>query len=223
MSKKILTFCAKPIWWLLRVIASRVFIIIFMLGLLIASHTVSIVAHATLTTLSVASRFVSSQAFQPKSIAGLRNQNAQLRNRAATQQRVVNANLQRVRTRTQRTAIANIASAGGEALPFVGIGVIAGATVYEVKMSCDNMHDLYEMQVAIDPTQASIEGRDMVCGLQVPTKNELWQSIKTAPGAAWDGAVDAAEGTADWASSLERPDFGGTWESAINAIGRWFD
>lgn len=223
MNKKVLGFLAKLTWWLVRVIASRVFIIILMLGLLIASHTISFVAQATMATLSAASRFVSFQAFEPKSVAGLRNQNAQLRNRAATQQRILNANLQSVRTRTQRTAIANIASAGGEALPFVGIGIIAGATVYEVKMSCDNMHDLYEMQVAVDPTRANTEDRDMVCGLQVPTKDELWQSIKTTPGAAWDGAVDAAEGTADWANSLERPDFGGTWESAVNAIGGWFD
>ena len=223
MITTILGFVGKSTFWLLKVIATRIMIIILMLGLLIASHTISFVAHATMTTLSAASRFVSSQPFRPKSVAGLTTQNNQLRTRAATQKRIVNTNLERIRTRTQRTAIANIASVGGEALPFVGIGIIVGATAYEVKMSCDNMHDLYEMQIEIDPTQARTEDRDMVCGLQVPTKEELWQSIKSSPGAAWDSALEAAEGTADWASSLERPDFGGVWQRAIDAIGGWFD
>ena len=85
------------------------------------------------------------------------------------------------------------------------------------------MSDLYDLQVEIDPTQANPTDRDMVCGLQVPTKDELWSSIKTAPGAVWDRAVGAAEGTADWAVSLERPDFGGGWQRAVNTVGDWFN
>ena len=98
----IVRFVLRPSWWLLRKMASRVFIVVFMLGLLIVSHTVSLIASATMATLSTASRFVSSQPFTPRSVAGLQTQNDQLRNQAATQRRAVNTNLQRVRTRTHR-------------------------------------------------------------------------------------------------------------------------
>lgn len=112
---------------------------------------------------------------------------------------------------------------GGEALPVVGIGVIVAATAYELNMSCENMRDLYELQIELDPSQANPADRDMVCGLQVPTRGELWQSIKASPDAAWDKAVGAAEGTADWARSLERPDFGRAWLRVMTYVGSFFE
>lgn len=216
-------FVLNPTWWLLKVIASRLFIIVFMLGLLIASHTLSYVASATMAALSTASRFVSSQPFTPRAVATLQIQNDQLRNETAAQRRIVNTKMQRIRSRTQQTALSNLAAMGGEALPVVGIGVIVAATAYELNMSCENMRDLYELQIELDPSQANPADRDMVCGLQVPTRDELWQSIKASPGSAWDKAVGAAEGTADWARSLERPDFGGAWQRSITYVGRLFD
>lgn len=235
--KPFMRFVLRPAWWLLRVVASRLFIIAFMLGLLIASHTLSFVASATMAALSTASRFVSSQPFTPHAVATLQTENDQLRNEAAAQRRandqlrndaaaqrrIVNAKMQRIRTRTRQTALSNLAAMGGEALPVVGIGVIVAATAYELNMSCENMRDLYELQIELDPSQANPVDRDTICGLQVPTRDELWQSIKASPGAAWDKAVGAAEGTADWARSLERPDFGGAWQRFINFVGVLLD
>lgn len=237
MKKPVMRFVLRPAWWLLRVIASRLFIIAFMLGLLIASHTLSFVASATMAALSTASRFVSSQPFTPHAVATLQTQNDQLRNEVAAQRRandqlrndataqrrIVNTKMQRIRTRTRQTALSNLAAMGGEALPVVGIGVIVAATAYELNMSCENMRDLYELQIELDPSLANPADRDMVCGLQVPTRDELWQSIKASPGAAWDKAVGAAEGTADWARSLERPDFSGAWQWVGSSVGGLFD
>lgn len=205
-----------------RALFSRLFIFIFMLGLFIASHTLSFVADLTFNALRTASQLVTSQPFSPKSPATLQAENRELKRRSNAQRRLASQNLRRVQERVRRTTLANIAATGGEALPFFGVGIIAGATAYEVKSGCDTMNDLYELQREIDPSQANAEDRDRICGLQVPTSDELWASIKSAPGDAWDTAVQAAEGTADWAKSLERPDFGPAWRRIVNEVSNWF-
>jgi cell division protein FtsB len=230
-------FVIRATFWLFRALASRIVIVVFMLGLLIASHTVSFVASATMAALTTASRLVTSQPFRPYGVAALQAQNDQLRNEAAAQRRAndrlrneaaaqrraVNTKIQRIRTRTRQTALSNFAAMGGEALPVIGIGVIVAATAYELNMSCENMRDLYELQIELDPSFANSEDRDMVCGLQVPTRDELWQSIKASPGAVWDKAVGTAVETAEWARSLERPDFGAAWNRFVAYLSSWFD
>ena len=125
--------------------------------------------------------------------------------------------------RTKRVAATNLASVAGESIPFYGIAIIVGATSYELKSACDTMKDLYDLEVALDPDEASEEGRDYVCGLQVPTKDEIWQSTKNSPHAAWQTAVAAYDGSSDWVSTLEVPDFSGGWSSTKEWVAGWFD
>ena len=134
--------------------------------------------------------------------------------RAATNS-ALTATVSRMSVRTRRVANANVAATTGEAIPFWGVAIIVAATGYELKSSCDTMHDLYEMQVLIDPSSAIPEDRDQVCGLQVPTKDEIWSAIKASPSAAWETTTSAASGTVDWAKDLEMPDFGGVTEWVV--------
>jgi hypothetical protein len=96
---------------------------------------------------------------------------------------------------------AALAAARGEALPFVGVKVIAAATGYEFNLACETMRNFYDLQMEIDPAQAKPVVRNMACGLQVPTRDELWSSIKTAADPLWGRAVGAAEGTVDRAGT----------------------
>ena len=215
-------FVAGCVLWIVKVIMSRVFILVAMIALLIATHSVQWLANATYTVISTMSEYATSQQFKPKSVATLRAENARLTAQTAQQKRTVSNSIKRIQPRSRRAALANLAAAGGEALPFVGLGIIAGATAYEMKTACDTMRDLYDMQIAVEPTLAIHEDRNMVCGLQIPSQAELWSAVKESPGAAWDSAVATTTGATDWASSIEKPNFDGGWQRAVAAIGEWF-
>lgn len=90
---------------------------------------------------------------------------------------------ERIAKRTSRAAARNIATMPGESIPVYGIAVVVGATAWEVNDACQMMGDIYELDVAFNPDHA-ISDRE-VCGMRVPTAEELWDRIKAAPGEVW--------------------------------------
>lgn len=98
---------------------------------------------------------------------------------------------ERVSRRTTLGTSRNVAATFGESVPMLGIAVVVGATAWEIKDACDTMKDLHELEVALDPTKANDAGVREVCGMAVPTKEELWEKVKSSPGAAWAKAKDA--------------------------------
>ena len=96
---------------------------------------------------------------------------------------------------SRRTAIAttrNIASMGGEALPVIGIGVIVAATAWELTDACAMMGEMRALDAAFNPDDPVTD--DEVCGMKVPTREELWQKISASPGAVWQGAQAMYDG-----------------------------
>lgn len=110
--------------------------------------------------------------------------------------------------RVTNAAARNVASMPGEALPFVGIAVVAGATAWEIADACALMTELHELDVAFNPDHA-IDGSE-VCGIRVPTSEELWQTVRNSPSEGWDAAKDMYEdlpeismsGTYNWVLGL---------------------
>lgn len=94
-----------------------------------------------------------------------------------------------------------VASAAGEALPLVGVGVVAAATAYDLYDACELMKDLHALDVAFNPENA-ISGQE-VCGMRAPTKDEIWASVAASPGAAWSTATSYYQGlSADDVSAM---------------------
>lgn len=127
-----------------------------------------------------------------------------------------------VQNRTRRVAASNLGSMLGESIPFYGIAIVVAATTIELTASCQNMTELYELQVAVDPESAIPDDRDEVCGLQVPTVDELWTAIKASPGQAWAAATNAIEAAPGWLGSIPTPDFSGRWQAVISWFSGWF-
>jgi hypothetical protein len=98
---------------------------------------------------------------------------------------------QRVTKRTAAGATRNVAATFGEAVPVIGVGVVVAATAWELKDACDTMKDLHELEVALNPEKANDASVQEVCGLRVPSKEEIWAKVKASPGAAWQMAKDA--------------------------------
>ncbi|MBO9429602.1 hypothetical protein [Sulfitobacter sp. R18_1] len=127
--------------------------------------------------------------------------------------------IDRTMMRTTRSTLANVSSIPGESLPFFGIAIVLAATTYELKTACDNMVDLYDLQVALDPDTARSDDRNAVCALEVPTQQEVWSGIKKSPKEAWEGSISTLESIAGRMKKIETPDFGGAWHRFASWIG----
>lgn len=96
---------------------------------------------------------------------------------------------------SRRTAVAttrNVASMAGEALPVIGVGVIAAATAWELRDACLMMGEMRALDAAFNPDDPVTD--DEICGLTPPTREELWQMVRSSPGAAWDAARGLYDG-----------------------------
>ncbi len=84
----------------------------------------------------------------------------------------------KVTQRVQRGAVRNIGSVFGEAVPFLGVSVIAGALVWEVKDACDTAADMEGLEAALttdgDPEAAREQAvMNFDCGSILPSYDDL--------------------------------------------------
>lgn len=220
----------------------RILAVFLFLGFFVASHTITALAAITSTAISAVAGTTSTVMGRSKAKTfDLNAQNTQLRadldiekrrsaNLVAENARIRQADavtfrgrttttkeatrdvLDRTMTRTKRSALANVSSIPGESIPFYGIAIVVAATAYELKAACDNMTDLYDLQVALDPGMARSDDKIAVCALQIPTKEEVWIGVKKSPQAAWNTSIATLESVADSVNALNTPDFGGMWQ-----------
>lgn len=97
----------------------------------------------------------------------------------------------RVSSRTATGASRNLAATFGEAWPVAGTAVIVTATTLELYDACVIMRDLHELDLAFNPEAASDAGEKEVCGMKVPTAEEIWAKIRNSPGEVWRMVTEA--------------------------------
>lgn len=75
----------------------------------------------------------------------------------------------KIRKRTLKSAAVNVGSMAGEAIPYVGLAVIVGATGYELKLACENLLDLETLYsdfgIDEDADRSAVE---KVCAPELP-------------------------------------------------------
>ncbi|MBP1806725.1 hypothetical protein [Rubellimicrobium aerolatum] len=118
---------------------------------------------------------------------------AALRSRGAA----VRGAVDRIVARSVRVQAANIGSMAGEALPVLGVAVIAATTAYEVKSTCDTVEDLIALDRVFNPDR-EIDPRE-VCGLPVPTADEVWAAAASSPAKVWTSMKET------WPDSVPDP------------------
>lgn len=158
-----------------------------------------------------------------------------LRGRQMTVTQAVRQQTSVVRGRINRVAQTNLSSVFGESIPVYGIGIVVGATSLELAAACANMNDLYDLQVALDPESAVPDDRDEVCGLQVPTRAEIWAALQAAPGEIWNSSTSTLVGMRGAYSEYALPDladlpvpdfspgFMRQWDLSPGFMRRWFE
>ena len=95
---------------------------------------------------------------------------------AEEQKRVVQRLTSRIARRTEIGAARNLGSMFGEAVPVYGIAVIVGATGWEIADACLTMQDMEELNRAVGISSTEVD-RETVCGLQVPTVDEVKENL----------------------------------------------
>ncbi|GGA24439.1 hypothetical protein [Neptunicoccus cionae] len=227
----------------------RILTILLVLGFFVASHTVTTVAALTSTAITAVAgagstvmgrssieahkmstknaRLQNSLEIEKKRVAKLSKESAALRNkdlirirgRTTTVKKASSEVLNRVAKRTVRATATNLSSIPGESIPFYGIAIILAATAYELQAACANMKDIYELQVAINPDVSHASDRDTICAMKIPTKQEIWESVKGSPNAAWQSSREKLLEVSDDLKSVEMPTFSRMWKRFAGLIG----
>lgn len=122
----------------------------------------------------------------------------------------------RLARRAARGAGRSLASTAGEAIPVVGIGVIAAATAWELHDSCEMMKEVRALDVALNPDRAIPPEATEVCGMKAPTRAEIWSAVAASPGAAWDEARSLY-------GDLPSLDLGGAWGASLGMFRAIYD
>ena len=100
----------------------------------------------------------------------------------------------RIRARTAKLAATDLSATFGQSIPWIGVGVVVVATAYDLKMACETMRDMRAIDLTVNPQAEDDPDIERVCGMRVPTEEEIWTAIKSSPGAIWDAAKGALDG-----------------------------
>jgi len=122
----------------------------------------------------------------------------------------------RISRRAVTTSKRAVSSMVGESIPYGGIAVIVGVTALELKDLCDTLKDMSELQQALNPDAAVDDKEKTVCAQRVPTREELWATVKKSPGNAWAKAKDVVPSLEE-IKDYDLPDI--DWESKWSSSG----
>ena len=138
-----------------------------------------------------------------------------LSNASKSAKQAANEAAERVTRRTQRAAVRETTVMPAEAIPWLGTAVIVSATALELADMCATIQDMTSLQRALDPSIIAPPEEAEVCGMQVPTRKELWNAAKNAPAQAWEAGIEIMP-TADELREIELSDI--DWRGMGNAF-----
>ena len=126
----------------------------------------------------------------------------ELQQKAAQRTVATKAFAAKVSARTVKNASRNLSGMAGEAIPYIGVGVLVGITTLEIMDACDTLKDVNELKAAFDLGK---EDESKVCGMKVPSKDEVLASVKANWQAAYKTAVDSINQAGKSIMSIKPP------------------
>ena len=110
----------------------------------------------------------------------------------------------------------NVGSVAGQAIPYIGIAALVIATGWDLQDSCETVTDIQELQKAFGEEP---NDKNKVCGLEVPSKEEVWQSVKDSPQKAWEATKNVMPNLPSfspaWKKTKELLNPKGWWDSIM--------
>lgn len=111
-----------------------------------------------------------------------------LQNTSAKQAAVVRGVSKRISTRSAIGAARNIGSLPGEALPLLGTALVVGVTAWDIYDLCQTIKDLNEINTVFGHP---VEDEKVVCGMKVPSKEQVISDAKNNWQSAYKAAADS--------------------------------
>ena len=87
----------------------------------------------------------------------------------------------RISRRTVTGTARNLSMMYGEAVPYIGVAVIIGATAWDLKDACETLEDLHHLEKSFNAEETINEDVNEVCGQKTPTQEEVWSAVKNSP------------------------------------------
>jgi len=115
----------------------------------------------------------------------LEKKHATLKNESDRKAGYIQKALKRMANRSIVAATRNIASLPGESIPFLGTTLIVGVTAWDIYDYCENLKDL---NVLNDVFGYQRVDQDTVCGIEVPTREEVEAKMRQNLQAAYEKA-----------------------------------
>ena len=106
-----------------------------------------------------------------------------LKARNLTKNEAVEKITSRIADRVTRSATLNVAAIPVEAIPGIGIGAALAVTTWELAEACGIMRDMKELNITLGSAEPVAD--DAVCGMEPPTKKQVWDTVRNSPGVAW--------------------------------------
>lgn len=127
-----------------------------------------------------------------------------LKARNLTKNKAVEKITSRIAARTTRSATLNVAAIPAEAIPVVGIGAVLAVTTWELTEACGIMRDMKELNIVLGSAEPVSD--DAVCGMEPPTRKQVWDTVKDSPGAAWKAVKEFGVNLPDLPDIIRKKD-----------------
>lgn len=141
----------------------------------------------------------------------LEEKHAKLKTESDKKIKTVQKVSKRIATRSVMSARRNIASLPGETIPVLGTSIIIGVTLWDIHDFCQNMKDINELNSAFEH---DLEDQDRVCGMEVPTKEQVMADASENWLQAYNDAKDQIELSHKNAKDLINQKYGDAKEQA---------
>lgn len=111
-----------------------------------------------------------------------------LKRTSETRAAAVMTTSQRLAVRSLTNASRNVSSVFAETIPIVGTGIILAVTAWDVHDACETLKDINKLNSVFDHPQ---EDEVKVCGMKVPTKQEVLAKARANANAVYQSAAGA--------------------------------
>ena len=116
--------------------------------------------------------------------------------------------------RTTLRGMRSIGTLPAQSIPYYGAAVILGVTAWDITDACLTMRELQAISNALDEDEELNANVKKVCGLEVPTREELILSVKKSPSKSMESASEFLADIESIEVDFDNIDFSNIWESS---------
>jgi len=150
--------------------------------------------------------------------SGVANDLIEYRGRRQSVREAVSDTYLRLSDRSERIVSREAKGMFAEAVPYFGAAAIATLTALEIRDLCMMMKDSNELYYAVKPEERPEDDTPTICSVEIPTRAEVWEAAKTAPGSAFESTKEFGVDAADTLSDLKDLEQSDLWSFGMLVV-----